>query len=105
MTVDQFIPEAKPVTAKSGSLVVEVEPLLRLGGEPVARIEDKRFAPLVELLIELDIGVILFPQFSNFRPSNHLRQKLGRRTRAAREHYRANLRQSTYAFSISFSAF
>jgi len=41
-------------------LVVEVEPLLRLGGEPVARIEDKRFDPLVELLIELDIGVILF---------------------------------------------
>jgi hypothetical protein len=68
MTVAQFIPEARPETAKSGSLVVEVEPLLRLGGAPVARIEDKRFDPLVELLIELDIGVILFPQFSNFRP-------------------------------------
>jgi hypothetical protein len=40
--------------------VVEVEPPLRLGGAPVARIEDKRFDPLVELLMELDIGVILF---------------------------------------------
>ena len=60
MTVAQFIPEARPATAKSGSLGFEVEPLLRLGGAPVARIEDKRFDPLVELLIELDIGVILF---------------------------------------------
>ena len=104
MTVDQFIPEARPETAKSGALVVEVG-VLRVGGEPVARIEDKRFAPLVELLIELDIGVILFPQFSNFRPSNYLQQKLGRRIRAVREYYRANLRQPTYRFWISFSAF
>jgi hypothetical protein len=62
MTVAQFIPEARPATAKSGSSVVEVG-VPRDGGEPVARIEDKRFDPLVELLIELDIGVILFPQF------------------------------------------
>jgi hypothetical protein len=55
MTVDQFIPEASPLIAKSGELVVEVLPLLKLGGVPVESKVDNRFEPLVELEIELDM--------------------------------------------------
>jgi hypothetical protein len=50
------MPDARPVMAKSGELVVEFEPLLRLGGEPVAKRDDNRLDPLVGLLMELDIG-------------------------------------------------
>jgi hypothetical protein len=53
--VDQFIPEASPVIAKSGELVVEAEPLVKLGGDPVASNVDNRFDALVGLEIKLDM--------------------------------------------------
>jgi hypothetical protein len=58
--VDQFIPEASPVIAKFGELVVEVDPLLRLGGVPVASRVDNRFVPLVGLEIEFDIVLTFY---------------------------------------------
>jgi hypothetical protein len=82
------MPDAKPVMAKLGESVVLVEPLLRLGGEPVARSDDSRFPPLLVLVIELDIGVHSI--FCGFKFSMRqiavpfLRQKLGRRVGAVR---------------------
>ena len=48
--------------AKSGELVVEAEPLVKLGGDPVASNVDNRFDPLVELEIELDMRLNILIQ-------------------------------------------
>ncbi len=53
------MPEARPVIAKFGELVVELLPVLKLGGDPVASNVDNRLDPLVELEMELDIGFVI----------------------------------------------
>jgi len=56
MTVDQFSPDARPVTARFGEpLAVELVELLKLGKEPEARMPDNKLAPLVVLLTVFDI--------------------------------------------------
>jgi hypothetical protein len=60
--VDQFIPEASPVIAKSGELVVEAEPLVKLGGDPVASNVDSRFDALVGLEMILDMRLNILVQ-------------------------------------------
>ena len=58
------MPEASPVMAKFGELVVELLPLLKLGGDPVASKVDSRLDPLVELEMELDIGFDFYFKYS-----------------------------------------
>jgi hypothetical protein len=72
MTVDQFMPDANPVTAKFGELVVAAELLVKLGGDPLARSVAKMFDALVGLEIELDMCLNLFlqkPAISNPKPA------------------------------------
>lgn len=81
--------------AKSGDPVVEVDPLVKLGGDPVASNVDNRFDPLVGLEIVLDMRLNIFFKKTVFYPSpatnlpwsfcGHLRQNLGRRKNAVRE--------------------
>jgi hypothetical protein len=98
--VDQFIPEASPVIAKFGELVVEADPLFRLGGVPVASKVDNRFEPLVGLEIELDIALTFYskhfripklePVIEPQAKLSFLRQNLGRRFYAVRERNQFN---------------
>lgn len=46
--------------AKSGDPVVEVDPLVKLGGDPVASNVDNRFDPLVGLEMVLDMRLNIF---------------------------------------------
>jgi len=49
--------------ARFGEFVVELLPLFKLGGDPVASSVDNRLDPLVELDMELDIGFYFYVNY------------------------------------------
>jgi hypothetical protein len=64
------MPEANPVMAKFGELVVEAVLLFKLGGVPVASKVANRFELPVELVIELDICVRFLRQIFPDNPDS-----------------------------------